>query len=60
MGLFLEAACKRKIWKQIAGKEFEHTAYHYKRHGSCLSLCLRSSKLIPISTLCRGFSSLPE
>jgi hypothetical protein len=30
-------------------------AKHYKRHGSCSSLCLRSSKLIPYIDTLAGF-----
>jgi len=55
MGLYLGGGLQTSeadTWKQ-----FKRIAKHHERHWSCSSLCLRSSKLIPWSTLCRGFSS---
>jgi hypothetical protein len=32
MGLYLEAACKRKFWSRYLAKQCERTAKHPKRH----------------------------
>jgi hypothetical protein len=55
MGLYLEAACKRKIWSGMLTKQFKRTAKHRKRHCNCSSLCPSLLQAHPLIGTISGF-----